>query len=199
MSEKKIMTVDERLHAAADLFKQRNAAYGDNYRTIGPVLAAMYPNGLTIKTEGEWQRLFTIVMSVMKTTRYAQNISKGGHADSLEDLSVYAQMGNYTDALENETNYPIQTAEPRSMSVVCDVAVGDKHGPIAMNIKSIPHYRVAHSLSVHVAFEKADKTMVARRTSWAIGHYNDVSALPLLSEDNNLNWELWAPCETAPT
>lgn len=92
--------VQERLRAAAALFEQRNRQYGNNYLLIGETLAAMFPNGLRIETPVEWQRLFTLVMMVMKNTRYAQNIFRlEGHDDSLDDITVYAQMGAYVDHL----------------------------------------------------------------------------------------------------
>jgi hypothetical protein len=101
--------VPERLREAAALFEKRNAEYGDNYRVMGPVLRAMFPSGLTIKTEEEWVRIFLFIMNVMKTTRYAKNFLRGGHEDSMNDQSVYAQMAAETDedARESRKTRPV--------------------------------------------------------------------------------------------
>ena len=69
MSEiSKVVEVPERLRKMADLFEERNRAYGNNFVTMGPVLHAMFPEGVRVETSDEWQRIFTIVMGVMKTT-----------------------------------------------------------------------------------------------------------------------------------
>jgi hypothetical protein len=96
----------ERLRDAAALFEKRNAEYGDNYRVMGNTLKAMFPSGLTVRTEEEWVRIFLLIMCVMKTTRYAKNFLRGGHQDSLEDLSVYAQMAAETDEEARERKDP---------------------------------------------------------------------------------------------
>jgi hypothetical protein len=94
-----VRTVAERLRDAAELFEERNAAYGANYRTFGPVLHAMFPKGFGSKplTAEEWGRLAHVVMMVLKLTRYSQNLRKGGHKDSMEDLAVYAMMAAELD------------------------------------------------------------------------------------------------------
>lgn len=92
-------SVPDRLRAMADLFAQRDREYGNNYLDIGPTLHAMFPEGLLITSADGWQRVFTITMAAMKITRYAKNIDRGGHQDSLDDLSVYMQMGAHTDRL----------------------------------------------------------------------------------------------------
>jgi hypothetical protein len=102
----------ERLRDAAALFEKRNAEYGDNYRVMGDTLKAMFPSGLTVRTEEEWVRIFLLIMCVMKTTRYAKNFLRGGHQDSLEDLSVYAQMAAETDEEARERKDHRKASEP---------------------------------------------------------------------------------------
>lgn len=89
--------VPERLRAAARLFEERNKVYGSNYKTFGQVMAAMYPDGLTVKSAEEWTRIILQVHRITKETRYASNFRRGGHADSMEDLAVYAEMAAETD------------------------------------------------------------------------------------------------------
>ena len=94
----KVPTPSQRLQDAANLFRQRNDQYGNNYQTIGAALHQAFGGKPTVvSTPEEWYRVFTVCMLVMKTTRYAQNLHRGGHQDSLDDLSVYAQMGAEMD------------------------------------------------------------------------------------------------------
>lgn len=92
--------VPQRLIDAAILFQERNEQYGNNFVKIGEVLHAMYPFGITISSSIQWYRIFTIIMLVMKTTRYAENVRGVGHMDSLDDMTVYAQMAAYMDDRE---------------------------------------------------------------------------------------------------
>jgi hypothetical protein len=130
--------VPERLRDAAALFEKRNAEYGDNYRTMGPVLRAMFPSGLTIKTEEEWVRIFLLIVNVMKTTRYAKNFMRGGHEDSMNDQSVYAQMAAETDeeARENK-HFPTESAPPETKGTLHPPgAVHSAHAGTAGTIES---------------------------------------------------------------
>jgi len=85
-------TPDERLAAAADLFRERNRQYGGNYTKFGPVMASMFPDGIILRGEEELGRLVLFAHLLTKLTRYAQNMDRGGHEDSLDDMSVYAMM-----------------------------------------------------------------------------------------------------------
>jgi hypothetical protein len=89
--------VPQRLRDAAELFEERNAQYGNNYMTMGEVMNAMYPDGLVIQGAEAWLRLMLQVHRITKETRYACNFHRGGHQDSLEDISVYAQMAAEVD------------------------------------------------------------------------------------------------------
>lgn len=88
---------DHRLERLADLFRDRNAAYGDSFYHFGVILDAFFPGGLTIEDHQQWGRLALLIQIIGKLHRYTQNFYKGGHADSLDDLSVYAQMLQYLD------------------------------------------------------------------------------------------------------
>ena len=80
------------LQAAARTYLKRNAVYGNNYKEFGRVMQGLFPRGLTLTTEEEWNRFGVFVMVMVKVTRYAQNFKRGGHADSAHDLAVYAAM-----------------------------------------------------------------------------------------------------------
>ena len=87
-------TAPDYLEAAAALFRQRNASYGNNYQRFGAALLALFPEtGIpAITTPEDAQRLDYIVMCLGKLQRYAHNFKAGGHVDSADDLMVYASM-----------------------------------------------------------------------------------------------------------
>lgn len=80
------------LSESADLFRQRNKEYGSSYKEFGSVMVAFFPDGLTLKTENDFARFAIFNMVAGKLDRYARNFSKGGHSDSLMDISVYSAM-----------------------------------------------------------------------------------------------------------
>ncbi len=85
-------TVAEILRQAAQTFEDRHAVYGDNYKDFGPIMAAMFKDGLTLKTAEDWQQLGIFVQIMNKATRYANTLTKGGHQDSAHDGCVYFAM-----------------------------------------------------------------------------------------------------------
>ena len=84
--------VDEALHALADIYKERNETYGDSYHKFGEVLAILFPDGVTLKDVSDFNRFIAYFNCMGKLVRYAPNFESGGHVDSLDDASVYAQM-----------------------------------------------------------------------------------------------------------
>lgn len=76
---------------AADTFKQRAEVYGDNYKKFGQVIAALNMD-LQMRTVQDWNRFGLLIQIISKLMRYTENFSKGGHDDSLNDLSVYSAM-----------------------------------------------------------------------------------------------------------
>lgn len=92
MSNHESPIVPALLRRAADTFEQRHAVYGDNYKTMGHVLLAMFPDGIPCETIDDFNRFGLLVQCVYKLTRYASQFSEGGHIDSAHDLCVYASM-----------------------------------------------------------------------------------------------------------
>lgn len=90
------------LHESAEVFEQRNKLYGDNYRRFGAIMKLLFPSELVVATADDWNRLGLLVQTVAKQTRYCENFNKGGHDDSLCDLSVYAAMLRKIDQEMNE-------------------------------------------------------------------------------------------------
>ena len=91
MSEEKKSAADF-LDEAAGVFRERRAVYGDNYLRIGHVMKTLFPNGVTLKTSGDFVRFQLFMADIIKTTRYVENWNRGGHDDSLTDGSVYKMM-----------------------------------------------------------------------------------------------------------
>jgi hypothetical protein len=60
----------------------------------------MFPEGLTLKTEEEFNRFAIFLQIIHKNSRYANSMLSGGHADSLDDITVYAQMLREFDSIK---------------------------------------------------------------------------------------------------
>ena len=73
------MTVSERIKKLSALQEEREFRYGEAYKQKGEVMENIFPSGARLDM-------------VSKIIRYANNFDVGGHADSLDDISVYAQM-----------------------------------------------------------------------------------------------------------
>lgn len=85
-------SVPEILRAMASTYEQRNALYGNNYKRIGLTFVTLFPEGLTVRTADEWNRLFVLLQIVGKVSRHTAQWKAGGHQDSLHDAAVYAAM-----------------------------------------------------------------------------------------------------------
>lgn len=92
-------TVPEMLRAAAAIYEQRNKLYGDNYKRFGPIMALLFPDGIELNGGDDFNRFGVFVQMIAKCTRYAEQFSRGGHEDSLDDLAVYTMM---LQELDNE-------------------------------------------------------------------------------------------------
>lgn len=85
------------LTEAAETFASRNGTYGDNYRAYGPLMASLFPRGLTVVTPEDWGRLAIVMSCANKLSRYtwasnAAGDGVSGHRDSARDLIVFAAM-----------------------------------------------------------------------------------------------------------
>lgn len=89
--------VTELLTRMAKLYAERNAVYKDNYKKVGEVMVALFPEGKTLKTAEDFNKWHLFELAIVKLTRYV-NQYEGGHLDSLEDLIVYMAMVAGRDA-----------------------------------------------------------------------------------------------------
>lgn len=74
----------------ADTYRERNAVYGDNWRTVGQVMISLFPDGIRLETAKSFNEWHLFELIVVKLTRFAN--SKLTHADSIHDIAVYAAM-----------------------------------------------------------------------------------------------------------
>lgn len=74
------------------LFKQRNQTYREAYIGFGDVMAALYPEGLTVSGPDRFAELGVLIQIVSKVTRMTGNKDMAIHLDSVRDLKVYAAM-----------------------------------------------------------------------------------------------------------
>lgn len=76
--------------AMARTFKERNAVYGNNAEVVGRVMAALFPNGVKLKTPKDFELWHLLELVIVKLTRFTQ--SELTHEDSIHDLAIYAAM-----------------------------------------------------------------------------------------------------------
>lgn len=91
------MKAQDNLQAALDTFRQRAKVYGDSYLRHGRIMKVLFPGGIIIESEIEFNRFGVINMIVSKLCRYAQNVEKP-HLDSVHDIIVYAAILEELDA-----------------------------------------------------------------------------------------------------
>lgn len=90
VDEIKAVTAADILQRAADTFRDRNAVYKDNAGKVGQVMAVLFPEGVTLKTEADHKFYHLFELLIVKLTRFTN--SGMHHEDSIHDLMVYAAM-----------------------------------------------------------------------------------------------------------
>jgi len=71
-------------------FKERNKIYGDNYKIVGLVMSALFPDGVRLKTIDDYNTWHLFELMIVKLTRFAN--TNMTHKDSIHDAAVYAAM-----------------------------------------------------------------------------------------------------------
>lgn len=84
------LPVPEILEAMAATYRERNKAYGDNFRMVGRVMAVLFPEGVQLKSAADYDVWHLFELKIVKLTRFA--ISGLQHLDSIHDDSVYGAM-----------------------------------------------------------------------------------------------------------
>lgn len=93
-------TPDQLLMEMAETFREKGKVYGHTYHETGQALAAIFPNGIKLKSADDFNRFLTLGLMMLKMNRYAVNFEKGGHQDSVHDLAVYAAILEFIDGPE---------------------------------------------------------------------------------------------------
>lgn len=91
------MSVADRIKKLADIHRQRSELYGEDYLRVGQSLMAHFPDGVILKTAKDFTRFALLLQAHGKMLRYTATFPHGGHADSLDDLSVYSQLLRHAD------------------------------------------------------------------------------------------------------
>ena len=104
-----VKSVPQALTDLGQLYEERNKLYGDNYKNFGFTLAGIFPQGITLNTPEQFNRFALFLNIIHKATRYGRAMPDGGHADSLDDLAVYAQMAREYDALVKDQQNAFDT------------------------------------------------------------------------------------------
>lgn len=98
------MNIDNTLVEMASTFNQRNAVYKDNYIMVGKVMAAFFPDGVTLKTPADFEKWSFFEAKIIKLTRFVA--SDLTHEDSILDDGVMSVM---MKTLMEDTNNPIKS------------------------------------------------------------------------------------------
>ena len=81
---------DKILDSMADTFRERNKVYGDNYKSVGAVMTALFPGGVSLITKEQFNTWHLFELMIVKLTRFAN--TEMTHKDSIHDAAVYAAM-----------------------------------------------------------------------------------------------------------
>lgn len=99
-------TAADVLRAAGDTYRERNRIYGDNFKTVGPVMALLHgpesaaPAATLTRTGADFTKWHLWELLIVKITRFAN--SGLTHVDSIHDAMVYAAMIEQCIAEEQE-------------------------------------------------------------------------------------------------
>ena len=81
-------TAANQLRKALITFEERAGVYRDNHERLANMLAAAFPEGITLTTAEDHARYALFMLALVKLTRYAVQWPKG-HQDSVCDALVY--------------------------------------------------------------------------------------------------------------
>lgn len=92
------------LEESADVYKERSAVYKDNFRAVGRVMYALFPDGRPgLQFPEDYDRWHIFELVIVKLTRYAYNYDTP-HEDSLLDMLPYLGILGSLDEEHRERN-----------------------------------------------------------------------------------------------
>lgn len=77
------------LQQAGELFQRKNEQYGSNYKEFGPIMRLLFPGGMQLHTEDDYNAFGLICNLIGNMKRLA---SDPYNFDNLMDMAVYACM-----------------------------------------------------------------------------------------------------------
>jgi hypothetical protein len=83
-------TAADILEEMANTYRERNKVYGDNFKTVGPLMQQLYPGGMNLDSANDYELFHLWTLLLVKVTRFVN--SEHRHIDSCHDISVYAAM-----------------------------------------------------------------------------------------------------------
>lgn len=140
------------LESAQTTYADRNAVYKDNFRTVGRVMSALFPDGApTLLTTMDFDRWHIFELDIVKLTRYVANWHSPD-ADSLLDRIPYLGILGGLDAEMRE-----QRAEPKS---VTKVRMGGKWHDIGLPVKIDPREAGLYKPTAEESIQQAVSQLV---------------------------------------
>lgn len=85
-----MITGAEILERMAHTYRERNAAYGENFALMGPIMKSLFPSGIALRTPEDFELFHLLDWLVGKLSRFVQTGMT--HVDSIHDAAVYAAM-----------------------------------------------------------------------------------------------------------
>ena len=108
-----VKTVPEALAALAQSYVDPTDS--DPNLHVGKALFGIFPRGVHLKSAVDFNRFALLVQAQMNLVRYAQNMARGvGEPDSLNALSLNAQVLQHFDALINEATAALKSEHVRA-------------------------------------------------------------------------------------
>lgn len=82
-------------------FGERNEKYSENWRAMGPVMSAIFPDGITLRTNDDFIKFALFEWAIGKLVRFGRTGMT--HKDGVLDAAVYcAILKGYLDAAGSE-------------------------------------------------------------------------------------------------
>jgi len=97
-------------------FHTKNVGYGPTYLSKGKLMTALFPHGVNLETQGDFNRYAILDTVIMKLQRYSQQFLDGGHLDSLHDAIIYLAMLAEIDENKKSGTSPSWDKWPRGTS-----------------------------------------------------------------------------------
>lgn len=83
----------EHLRELAELYEEKRKEYKNAYYKHGAIMKALFPTGIVLYSELDFNRFALLDLMVVKLNRYSEAFkAEKTSPDSLDDLAVYSAM-----------------------------------------------------------------------------------------------------------